>query len=318
MWLWDREIAGTRAQLAESHELGQSVLTKHISLGCTRQPRIAMQDIHELADGELLRWAVFDILDSQSVSSAIQMLRRLSDQRKIIVKNIREMPIPGSYLGAVMQLEDRIDIYCDLSRPEIVRQAILVHEIVHIVLSREGFPEIVVKENVSSDLPPQQQGLATRLRDRFKSAIDHPEVFRRMTSTFELNLDSYFDAQVDQKLRMFQSGSKGKSWRDQDYYFERQQDIMWGIEFFWYPSKQRDQILLAFQNTHPDSHQSCLSLYSKIKGIGFQTPTSCYESAQIMKSHIISYGENRKTGAFNRMWEALHVRRPDMTSQSTV
>jgi len=277
-----------------------------------------VQDTHQVTDGNLLGWAVIDILDSRSVSSAIHILRRLSDERKITVKDLREVPIPGSYLGALMRFEDRIDIYCDQSRPEIVREAIIVHEILHVILSREGFPEVIVEESTYSGLPPQQRDVLTRLKDRFKSAIDHPEVFRRMISMFELDLDSYFDAQVEQKLHMFQSDSLDRTAKSQNYYFHGQQSIMWGIELFWYPRKQRDQIQSAFRRTHPDSHQSCVLLYNKVKEVGFQTPTSCYESAQIMKSHIISYGENRKIGAFNRMWEALHVRKPDMTSQSTV
>jgi hypothetical protein len=242
------------------------------------------------------------------------MLRLLSDQRKFIVKNIREMPILGSYLGGVMEFDDHIDIYCDLSRPEMVCQAVLVHEILHVILGREGFPKIIIDVDMLPRLSLQQQEQLPKIRDRFKSAIDHPEIFKRMSSRFEMDLNAYFDAQVEQKLRMFESGSRISGQRDQNYYFQRQQDIMWGIELFWYPSRQRDQIQSAFQRVHLDSYQSCFSLYSRIKRTGFETPISCYESAQAMKSHIISYGENRNIGVPNRMWEALDVQKPGVTT----
>lgn len=250
-------------------------------------------------------------MDSKSVSRAISMLRGFSDQREIMIRDKGQAPVSGSYLGYVVQQPERIEIYCDLSRPENLRQAIVVHEILHIVLAHEGYPEIVVNEKMCSGLPTQQQRLLTGLKDRFKSAIDHPEIFRRMTSAFKLDLDSYFEAQVDQKLRMFQSGSRNGPQRDQNYCFQRQQGIMWGIELFWYPTMQRDRILSAFQRMYPDSYQSCVSLHEKVKGICFQTPTSCYESAQIIRSHIISYGKSKGVGVLNRMWEALQVQKPD-------
>lgn len=244
------------------------------------------------------------------MSRAISILRGFSDQREIIIEDKGQAPVSGSYLGYVVQQPERIEIYCDLSRPENVCQAVVVHELLHVILCHEGFPEIIMDLSMSSKLSPQQQGLLPKLRGRFKSAIEHPEVFRRMISGFELDLDSYFDAQIEQKLHMFKSGSRASSRRDQNYCFQRQQDIMWGIELFWYPSKQRDQVQSAFERTHPDSYQSCVSLYNKVKEVGFRTPTSCYESAQIIRSHIINYGKSKGGDVLSRMWETLQVEKP--------
>jgi hypothetical protein len=255
------------------------------------------------------------MIDSKEVSKAIGMLRRFSDQRQILVKDKRESGIPGSWLGFVRQQEDRIEIYCDMSCSEGVRQAIVVHEILHKILGHEGFPQVSINETASRALLPQHQKLLAKLKDRFKSAIDHPEIFRRILSCFELDIDSYFGVQVKQKLHMFGSRSARGIGTSPWYYFEGQQDIMWGVEFFSYPSAHRDLILSAFANSNPESYQSCLSLYGKVKEIGFENPMACYRSALIMKSHILEYGQRRAIGRLNDIWRALEVREQAASSE---
>jgi hypothetical protein len=255
------------------------------------------------------------MIDTKNVCRAIDLLRGFSDQRKIIVQDIQVMPIPGSYLGGTIQQEDRIEIYCDMSYPESVREAVIVHEILHKILGHEGFPEVLVNETMSGGLLPRQKQSVLMLRSRFKSAIDHPEIFRRITSEFELDTSAYFDAQVQQKIRMFKSGSQSRVKEQQERSFQYQQAIMSGIEFFWYPNAHRHRILSVFRDLHPDPYRSCLSLYEKVKETGFGTPVSCYKSACTVKSHIIEYGESRTIGRLNDIWKALEIGKPTASSE---
>jgi len=62
-----------------------------------------------------------------------------------------------------------------------------------------------------------------------------------------------------------------------------------------------------FKKLYPEAFQSCLSLYNKVKEIGFNSPASCFKSAMIVKSHIIKYGKRRAVCMFNNTWEALEI-----------
>jgi hypothetical protein len=270
-----------------------------------------------LASGDNL----LDILSSENISRAADMLRRFSDKRQIVVKDKRESGVPGTYLAFVTEEGGRIVIYCDMSLSESVREVIVVHEILHKILNYEGYPQVTIDKTAWALLPPEVQDLLIRkngLRDRFQSAIDHPEIFRRIISGFELDIDSYFDIQVSQKLRMFQSDSSRRLSGGADYYFREQQNIMWGIELFWYPTAHRNRILFAFEESHPDSYHSCLSLYEKIKGIGFGSPDAAYKCVSAVKSHIAEYGKSRNTGRYERMWEALEIRKTEAQGRTTI
>jgi hypothetical protein len=110
------------------------------------------------------------------------------------------------------------------------------------------------------------------------------------------------------KLRRFEKGLEKSTRKDGKYYFYRQQDILIGIELFFYPDPYREEILNAFKEFYPGAFQSCLSLYNKIKRVGFRTPESCYSSAKIIKDHIMKYGKRKAVREINRIWEALEIK----------
>lgn len=99
-----------------------------------------------------------------------------------------------------------------------------------------------------------------KLQQQFSSTIEHPEIFRRMISEFDLDVDAYFNAQVRQKLRRFEKSLEKSTRKDGEYHFYRQQDILVGVELFFYPEPYKEEILNTFKEFYPGAFQSCLSL----------------------------------------------------------
>jgi len=243
----------------------------------------------------------------------IGMLRKYTD-KSIFVKDLRELAghpsFPGieSYLGASDNAPENVIIYLNFSYPNTC-EATFVHEVLHIILRYEGFPEVIIDQEKASVLPIQFRQVLPKLQSFFSSTIDHPEIFRRMESEFDLDLSPYYEIQVQQKINRFHKGLREELKRDQQYYFFRQQDILIGLEYFFYPPNYKETILQVFNQFYPDAYASCSSLYEKVKKIGFYTPESAYQSEKIIKTHIIRYGERKGVGILNKMWDALEIKR---------
>lgn len=259
-----------------------------------------------------MRYKKLGMIETKNTLKVINVLRKHTD-KKILVKDIKELSSdPGfsgaaSYLGATYNGPDSVIVYLNLSHPHTC-EATFTHEILHIILDYEGFPNIIINEDIAKILPSQFVRVLPKLQSFFSSTIDHSEIFKRMESGFDLNLSLYYEIQVQQKLNRFYKSLRNGSKTDEQYYFFRQQDILIGLEYFFYPQKHKEKILKIFGESYPDAYASCSSLYNKVKRVGFNTPKSGYKSAKIIKEHIIKYGERKSTGMFNKMGEALEIR----------
>jgi hypothetical protein len=242
---------------------------------------------------------------------AISMLRKYTD-KNILVKDIRELAgrpsFPGveSYLGASENTSENIIIYLNFSYPNTC-EATFIHEMLHKILRYEGFPEVIIDQEKANTLHIQYKQFLPKLQSLFSSIIDHPEIFRRIESEFDLDLHSYYQIQVQQKINRFHKSWKEEPKNDQ-YYFFRQQDILIGLEYFFYPPIYKERILQVFNELSPDAYASCSSLYEKVKKIGFYTPESAHQSGKMIKAHIIRYGERKGARIFNKTWEALEIK----------
>ncbi len=140
------------------------------------------------------------------------------------------------------------------------------------------------------------------IRDQFASIIAHPQVFSREKNEFDLEIDSYFDAQVDQKKHRFEL--RTDKIKDESKYFVRQQDILFGLDYFSYPPKHKKIIQNIFRDLYPEAYKSCNNLNKKLK---FNNPRECLNSAQKIKQHIIRYGRKKRLLIPNKIWDAMDV-----------
>ena len=126
-----------------------------------------------------------------------------------------------------------------------------------------------------------------------------------MRQDYNLDMERYFESLLEQKVSRF---SKKNAGNEQESIFSNQQDILDGLEYFYYDADYRTQVLSCFRDNSESAYNSCLQLRTKIEKTGMHTPHSCLKSGKKIKAHIIKYGGKRNLNFLNNMWKALEVR----------
>lgn len=251
-------------------------------------------------------------IETENTRKVVHRLKRYTD-KPIEVKDIAEFAnIPSlahivNYSGASKEYSNKIEIYLNLTKPEDVREAVFVHELLHIVLKYEGFPGIDIRADIVGFLPPNIVSIVENLRNRFSSTIGHLQIYKRMVSDFNLGFDLYFEDLVQAKIRRSGKFSYQTHAKDAEYYFHVQQDILDGLDYYQFPNPYGQRILTIFRETCPEGFASCLALYEKINKIGYSTPPLMYRCADFIRNQIIKYGHKKAVGTFNQYWSALSV-----------
>jgi len=210
----------------------------------------------------------------------------------------------GTYLGANKETQSTFMVYLNRSYPEKIQEAVFFHEVLHLIIKCEGFPQIKVNLNIASALKPNLLESLGKLRVHFASVIDHHIVFPRMLQLIGFDLSEYFDVQVNQKkLRLDRARVPNHVIRN----FYAQQDILVGLEYFLYPEPQRNRILEVFKDKNPAAHACSTALREKVAQTTIKTPTDLFHVAEQIKSHTIKYGEKNAIGQLNLMWKALDI-----------
>lgn len=240
---------------------------------------------------------------------AREHLAKLTD-KPIILTTVQEVAkssgIKGveGYLGAAKENDDHIVVALNPNKPE-SQESAFVHELLHIMLDYEGFPNVRINEQYAmTNLPQHLWAQLPKLQAYFSSVLDHPEIYRRMRETYNQDMGAYFDGLLTQKINRF---NKKKRSNDQELVFSNQQDILDGLEYFYYDVKQRTEILAHFKEKSNSAHNSCLGLQRAIDKIGMHNPQSCRKSAEMIKARILKYGEKRNLKLLNNMWKALDI-----------
>lgn len=218
-----------------------------------------------------------------------------------IVSNI------ANYLGAAKEYSDRIVVHLNFSVSESTREAVFVHEVLHIVLRYEGFPGIVTRADSIHSFPPNLIPKLEFLTDFFRSTVEHLRVYNRMQTDFTLDFTPYFEEEVQTRIRRFSKFPYKNSPRNAKYYYCVQQDILDGLNYYQFPEPFSQRILTVFKDTDPDGFSSCSALYGKLSKIGFSTPQQMFKCANLIKDQIVKYGERKSIGSRNSFWRAIHI-----------
>lgn len=252
------------------------------------------------------------VIETPNTKRLVRLLGR-HISKPIQIKNIAEFAnIPGlthiaNYLGAAKEYSNRIEVHLNFSVPDSVREAIFIHEGLHILMRYEGFPGIATRIDSASRLPPSLTPHLEKLRDFFSSTIDHLKIYKGMQTEFDLDLILYFQEQVEAKISRFGKFSYKNSSKDANYYFQIQQDILDGLNYYEFPELSSQNILTVFRETNPDGFASCSALHGKLGKTGCSTPEKMFKCANLIKEQIIKYGQKKNVGVFNLLWQAIHV-----------
>lgn len=251
-------------------------------------------------------------IETENTRKVVHILRRYTD-KPIEVKDIAEFANHPStanivnYLGASKEYSNKIEIHLNLTKPEDVREAVFVHELLHIVLRHEGFPGIGIRTDLYRSLRPDVASALENLRDRFSSTIDHLLIYKRMITDFSLNFPLYFEEQVQLKTRRFRKFSYKTHAKDAEYYFQVQQNMLDGLNYYQFPNPYAQRILEIFKEACPEGFASCLALHQKTNKIGYSTPQLMFRCANLIRDQIIKYGHKKAVGIPNQYWSALGV-----------
>ena len=247
--------------------------------------------------------------NTTSAETALALLARLSDKpvQVLDIQQLAALPTMayfGTYLGANKETQSNFIVYLNQSYPERIQEAVFFHEVLHLLLKYEGFPQITINLSIGSTLQPNLLDSLVKLRIHFASVIDHHIVFPRMRQLIGFDLSEYFDVQVNQKqLRLDRGWEPNTVIRN----FYAQQDILIGLEYFLYPEPQCSRILRVFKSKNPNAYASIEDLREKVSQTAVITPKELFDIAEQIKSHIIKYGEKKAVGQLNLMWKALDI-----------
>lgn len=247
------------------------------------------------------------MIDTVNTRKALDMLMGFTD-KEIEVKPIEEFRAPGlkqpiTYLGITQLSDNCFRIYLSTEYPE----AILIHEILHIILRYEGFPVVGFDETCAERrLPQPVRDCLPVLAGRLVSTVDHPEIHRRMENDYDLDMDRYYrihaERETDKIIR-----ESGLTLEHDDHVFVCQQNILSCLDFLLW-GKPHAGLLDTLSRHYPEVFNSSQTLRRDVARTGFSTPLGAFKSANIIKSHIVNYGKRRfMRKEFTLMWKSLTI-----------
>ncbi|NDK56823.1 hypothetical protein [Pontibacter fetidus] len=208
-----------------------------------------------------------------------------------------------SYLGVHYFDGEQHIIGVNSEKPE-TNESTFVHECIHAILDIEGFPKVKIDYKGSEDITINKN--CDLLAAFLSSAIQHPEVYRRMDKEFNIDMRNYFQGLLIQKksrLTKKDSVSQGGL----DAVLSNQQDIIDGFEYFFYSENEQKEILDLFKKVSPSAFDFLQGIRKKSK-LDFYSPSKARVSALDFFERIKKYGEKKAGQSLNTMfWDKISI-----------
>jgi len=140
------------------------------------------------------------MIDSSNTRKIIEILRALGDDRKIIVNPIEALSgYKNQALAALVETRYEIRIYIDFSYPNYQQEASYIHELLHVLCTLEGYPNVILNKRYKKIIGSRNLDLAEGLRNDLWTAIQHPYVYTKEINDYDLKIDEVFNEIVNQK-----------------------------------------------------------------------------------------------------------------------
>lgn len=209
--------------------------------------------------------------------------------------------------GVCRENDGHILIGLNYSRPE-TNESAFIHEVQHIILRHEGFPTVSINEHFGKkNIQVDHIKTLIGIHNQLCSVIQHPAVYQRMAKNYNIDMEKYFERAVGQKIHWLSEREKAIKYDHEREVFFTQQDILDGLEYFYYAQKQKEVIIENFKENSSIAYHSCCSLLKKIQKIGMYSPENCRKSAVEIKKHIINYGKRKEAVYSNKFWLSLEI-----------
>ena len=214
---------------------------------------------------------------------------------------IKGINITG-YNGVAWQEDSIITIGINVNKPE-TNEASFFHELSHIYLEYDNFPVITYNLeniNINNKMLIAQM---PKLCGYVQSVIHHPAVYKMMKEKYLINMNEYFaNCLIQKRDRFLKNSPQNKN------VFEEQQDIIDGFEYSFYDGNAKEEVLKLFKQVAPDSYNSCIDITKRInQKCSIYTSDGSRKAPIMLLERVKKYGEVRKLGTLNRIWDALVI-----------
>ncbi len=246
---------------------------------------------------------------TENVLDVISSIRKYTD-KKICVYDIKTFPDKRfqnfkNYFGISSDKGENIEIWLSENFPE----QVLVHELLHILLRLEGFPEIYRNENyIRETVGTSNINLIDNIQSILSSTIDHQIIYTRMKDNEKLEPESYIQALIEMKFKRLHKTEQGsKKYRNIEIFY-RQQDlfVLFDLHIFGELSKK---LQIEYSKMHPELVSFFNTLNTSVQKIGFDSPIQAKKSADYIITSIIRFGDvNNLDRRINNLWRCLFVK----------
>lgn len=175
-------------------------------------------------------------------------------------------------------------------------QDTVVHELLHALVDELGYPV--------PDVSIKASELTKRMAVRLKQAIDHREIFRRMTEVYGIDLTEFFANRVRARMRYIQELRKARCHPDDP---QRLDDMFFLLDAFCYGSGGQ-QLLTAYRGVCPKTAEAAITLLDQLQQIGSDTPQRALESGRAIVAAVNSYAAQQRIRAEEvEFWKNIQI-----------
>ena len=212
-----------------------------------------------------------------------------------------DAPYITSYFGVYNRLEEEHIIGINLNKPN-TNESTFVHECCHAIMNHLGYPKVDYMTYPSDGA--DFVSLLHRISSNLSSVIQHPKVYYMMENDFEIDMENYFKGLLLQKCERLKKSSKEFELEKQ--VFNIQQNIIDGMEYFYYDDETRKTILSQLSITCPNSYNFLIGL--KKAKYNFLEIKESKKSANDLLARIKKYGEKRtESKTLNNIWDRILI-----------
>jgi hypothetical protein len=206
--------------------------------------------------------------------------------------------------GAHYYFENKHYIAVDENLPIELAECTFVHECLHAILRTERYPCAYIIDK--GDMNPAMRNSLANISGFVTDAIHHPEIYRRMSTNYSLDIKGYFDKVVEAKVVRLKNMQKNIG-NDIENIYLSQQIFINAIEYFFYPPKQKVIIFNELKNTFPDNYQSLINI--KNNKLNFYTSKDAASSIEFILEKIKKYAASRNAEILNKqVWDRIVIK----------
>jgi hypothetical protein len=245
-------------------------------------------DLNELTK----RPAVQMVLETaKSLSSLPINIRCTSEWRPTHPDHPLSLPGPMMYPTG-----QSFDVYLNETLPE----QMVVHELLHVVLIHESYPEIRFDASRAPNNAQERERFKS-FADRLVNKLQHPEIYRRMETEYHQEMAGYqayvsaelldlFKTNVNQGLLSYPLGI---------------QTSLADIIDLLYLQPGSHTALDGYRAALPAAFDAAVSLKEELDRITFRTPPEALSCVNLFNTHSYRFGKAIGVGVDNDLWLAL-------------